>query len=355
MLKWPGGKTEDLTHIQNDFGYLLPDKIKNYYEPFLGGGAMWLTVGAPSYVNDLCQELITFYEMIRDQNEEFFRIIEGMTNDWQLLTDIASAEAENIYWGKNHNESMAFVFPYREQIKEQFFVSIYKKEYFDILSKSLTDKIKNIQKVRAKKGDLSHEDITKNIEGALKSGYYTMIRNIFNQHKPIDPLKVACFYFLRDYCFASMFRYNKRGRFNVPYGGISYNLKKPNQRVKYWQDSRLIEHLKSSQMSKLDFYDFFQQNVPTKSDFIFVDPPYDSDFSTYAGNQFDRRDQGRLANYLIYECKAKFMNIMKSTTDIKKLYEDKPGVECFYFDKSYSVSFRDRNDRDVSHIIVVRR
>ena len=39
------------------------------------------------------------------------------------------------------------------------------------------------------------------------------------------------------------------------------------------------------------------------NDFVFLDPPYDSEFSTYAKNEFDRGDQARLADYLIKECK----------------------------------------------------
>jgi DNA adenine methylase len=38
-----------------------------------------------------------------------------------------------------------------------------------------------------------------------------------------------------------------------------------------------------------------------------LDPPYDSEFSTYAKNEFNKDDQKRLANYLINDCPAKWM------------------------------------------------
>ena len=41
-----------------------------------------------------------------------------------------------------------------------------------------------------------------------------------------------------------------------------------------------------------------------EDDFMFLDPPYDTEFSTYAQNDFTRTDQSRLANYMIKKCKA---------------------------------------------------
>src|SRR5690625_7019842 len=59
---------------------------------------------------------------------------------------------------------------------------------------------------------------------------------------------------------------------------------------------------------------------PKENDFVFVDPPYDTDFSTYAKNQFDQFDQERLANYLIHECEGNFMLVIKNTELIASLY-----------------------------------
>ena len=38
-----------------------------------------------------------------------------------------------------------------------------------------------------------------------------------------DSLTAAVYLFVRDTWYSSMFRYNARGDFTVPYGGISYN------------------------------------------------------------------------------------------------------------------------------------
>src|SRR5205807_6595584 len=86
-------------------------------------------------------------------------------------------------------------------------------------------------------------------------------------------------------------------------------------------------------------------------DFIFLDPPYDSEFSTYTQNTFDKRDQERLAHYLLNRCAAKFMLVIKNTPTIFNLYAEK-GLNIQTFDKKYLVSFQDRNNRESEHLMI---
>jgi DNA adenine methylase len=81
-----------------------------------------------------------------------------------------------------------------------------------------------------------------------------------------------------------------------------------------------------------------------------LDPPYDTEFSTYAGNEFNKNDQIRLANYL-KKTKAKFMLVIKNTEFIYNLYNVK-GFKIKSFDKKYLVSFQNRNDKDVEHLLI---
>ena len=89
-----------------------------------------------------------------------------------------------------------------------------------------------------------------------------------------------------------------------------------------------------------------------------MDPPYDTEFSTYANNAFGKAEQKRLANFLLKKCKANFMLIIKNTDFILSLYE--PGTQCangntlhlHKFDKKYFVSFQDRNDKNAQHLLI---
>lgn len=148
-----------------------------------------------------------------------------------------------------------------------------------------------------------------------------------------------------------MFRYNTKGKFNVPYGGIGYNHKTLDKKISYYQSENLKKLLSKTEIFNVDFEDFFKMNKLTESDFIFLDPPYDSEFSTYAKNTFDKEDQRRLANYLCNDCKAKWMMVIKSTPYILSLYKNK-NLNIKVFDKKYSVSFMNRNNKDVQHLLI---
>lgn len=350
LLKWPGGKSSEILALRENSPQLFPKEVGRYIEPFVGGGAVWLSVDANKMiVNDLCRELIMFYKMIRDSNALFFSLINKLSKNWDLMKNLAENIPEGCYGDTDKLED--YLYNKKNIIEGQFFIQDYKDIIFDEINKSVLRKVSRTLFLEEKKGKLSEEDIYSNIESGFKAGLYTAIRDIYNQHLYYDEIKVICFYVLRDFCFSSMFRYNSAGEFNVPYGGLTYNKRKPDSRVDKWRHSGLIEHLKSTDYYNLDFEKFLRKVKPAQGDFVFIDPPYDSEFSTYAENIFDIADQERLANYLIHECEAEFLAIMKNTDVIKNLYKH-PTIQIMAFEKKYAVSFKSRNDRKVQHLII---
>jgi DNA adenine methylase len=83
FLRWAGGKTWFLKTIQ-DF---LPQKINDYYEPFLGGGSIFLflmqtgKINGKSYLSDSNKELIDCYIQIRDHVEGVIEFLQSYQNN----------------------------------------------------------------------------------------------------------------------------------------------------------------------------------------------------------------------------------------------------------------------------------
>ena len=102
----------------------------------------------------------------------------------------------------------------------------------------------------------------------------------------------------------------------------------------------------------IDFEKFLKSYQPNKNDFVFLDPPYDTEFSTYAKNAFTKDDQIRLANYLINNCHAKWMLLIKNTNFIYDLYANHTGINIKSFEKEYTVSFMNRNNKSVTHLLI---
>jgi DNA adenine methylase len=64
VLKWAGGKRALLPQLIP----LFPIRFERYVEPFVGGGAVFLALrdGIPAVINDFNPELVTLYEVLRD-------------------------------------------------------------------------------------------------------------------------------------------------------------------------------------------------------------------------------------------------------------------------------------------------
>jgi DNA adenine methylase len=219
---------------------------------------------------------------------------------------------------------------------------------------NLFRKMVRMHELEKEKHILPDADLNDNIETAIKSAVYMNYRYLYNCKEITNnnpKLHCALFFFMRNYAYSGMFRYSSKGEFNVPYGGIAYNSKLLNKKLQYYKSKELLSHFKKTQIFNLDFEQFLRTIKPKENDFIFLDPPYDSEFSTYAQNAFTREDQKRLADYLINECKAKWMMIIKNTDFIYGLY-DKEGVNIRTFDKEYVVSFMNRNDKKVTHLLI---
>ena len=86
ILKWAGGKEQELKYIIPN----LPEKFENYYEPFVGGGAVYTAIQAKKYfINDKSDELIGLYECISNGDRQmFFKAVDEIIHNWDLLTSV---------------------------------------------------------------------------------------------------------------------------------------------------------------------------------------------------------------------------------------------------------------------------
>jgi len=365
ILKWAGGKEQELKYIHP----AIPKKFNNYYEPFIGGGAVYFSINANKlFINDKSHELIDLYNTIKKEDKLFFNVMNEIIYNWELLEKIVgnnSQEFINCYLDFSNSKTtdldvknwiVEFIFKHSKEfngmLESNFNINL--ENFIKELNKNLVSKTKRMKKIELEKGKLPHKDILDNIESAFKSAFYMHFRYLYNNIEKYNIEKskeVAIFFFIRNFAYSGMFRYNKSGGFNVPYGGIGYNRKNLSKKLDYLQSKTLVNHLSNTSIDNLDFEDFFKKNRPTKNDFIFLDPPYDSKFSTYAKNEFTKDDQSRLASYLIKDCKAKWMMIIKNTDFIYDLY-NKQNINISTFDKKYMVSFQNRNDRNAKHLLI---
>lgn len=357
IVKWAGGKEQELKYILPN----VPDSFVRFIEPFVGGGAVYFSMKNKNMlINDKSIELTSLYNNIKYKNKSFVSNLQSLQVAWVGLEKILDNNIEffNVVYSKyklnkiDKDKLITNIEHFINDNKTEFksLLNTNLLVHYDIFEKELlrniSAKLIRMKDLEDKKGNLPAKDIYDNFECGLKGSFYMFIRTLYNKYDNSE-----YFYFIREYCYSSMFRYNSNGEFNVPYGGISYNRKNFQRKIDYIKSKELQTHFVNTDIYNLDFEEFLDKIKLTKNDFIFLDPPYDTDFSSYVNNTFDKQDQERLADYLINKCSAKFMLVIKNTDFILNLY-DKKGLYITSFDKTYMVSFKGRNNRDCEHLLI---
>lgn len=91
VVKWVGGKRQLLPEIEK----YIPNKISTYYEPFLGGGAVFFHLQRKkAVVNDINEELINLYKVIKDNVDELIEDLQNHENTSDYFYDIRELDRD---------------------------------------------------------------------------------------------------------------------------------------------------------------------------------------------------------------------------------------------------------------------
>lgn len=205
FLRWAGGKQRLLDSILPH----VPRSFRNYYEPFLGGGAVFFAVRGRAKgtfnLSDLNEELINFWCVVRDRRGALLRAV----------ADYTDCDTEDAYYA-----------------------------------------------VRA--SDAPRSRIA----------------------------RAARFLYLNQTAWNGLWRVNRWGVFNVPWGA------RPFRGMTREEAAAVSSALTEVHISAVDFREALV--APRRGDFVYLDPPYlpisdTSKFSGYTERRFRRADLAELA------------------------------------------------------------
>lgn len=240
FVKWAGGKRQILDKLIK----YVPEDFNTYYEPFVGGGALFFELSPKNAViNDSNEELINVFRCIKDEEK---------------LTKMSNK--------LNHHEAN------------------HSEEYYY--------KIRNIDRDKNKFNRLS------------------------------DYKRAARTIYLNKACFNGLYRVNSKGEFNVPFG------KKLKVNTYEGQNIGIIHAYLNFNNIKILSIDFEEAVKDAKEgDFIYFDPPYDSDtstFNSYTEDGFSKDEQIRLSNVFknLSDRGCYVMLSNHNTVLINELYKD---------------------------------
>lgn len=149
------------------------------------------------------------------------------------------------------------------------------------------------------------------------AGYYYRIRAL--DPGGLDPVERASrFIYLNKTCYNGLYRVNRQGKFNVPFGRYKNPI--------YADECQLrlaSKALRNADVKVADFEIVLDQAKP--GDFVYFDPPYQpisdtSNFTSYTADAFDESQQRRLAA-VFRELDKRGCYVMLSNSDCPLIHD----------------------------------
>lgn len=273
MFKWSGGKRREIVHVRE----LMPSEFDALCEPFVGGGAIWFGLSHhKNIMADTNTDVINFYNIVKSHGKDF---IDDLNSISKFYTDTMS-ELKVVMDANSEQPQDVSTKDWRKQKREEF--------------KPLSD-----------------------LYYSYRDGTHTSDYDIAKR-----------FYVLRNLAFSGMLRYNKEGKFNVPYGYY-----KTFKQLAWNSDYENL--FQNTSFKCQDWVDTVSQ--VGSEDFVFLDPPYTRKFTKYsADGDFIKKDHEELADWFVSK-KAKAMIIINKDDFTEKLYKDFIRKEYPF---SYGVRYR---------------
>ena len=183
--------------------------------------------------------------------------------------------------------------------------------------------------------------------------YYYEIRNIDRDRKKynklVDYKRAARTIYLNKACFNGLYRVNSKNEFNVPFG------KKEHVNTYEGQNLGIICGYLNFNNVKLLSVDFEEAvKDAKKGDFIYFDPPYDSDkniFTNYTNEGFGKEEQERLAK-VFKELDERGCYVMLSNHNTKLINDLYKGYNIHVIEAKRNINSNGKKRGKVEEVII---
>ena len=319
LIKWIGSKVKYLDVILP----LVPDGYARYFEPFVGGGSLFM--GMPDcrqfVVNDDCLPLMELYREAARPTRLFTSHVKDIAASWRNLAELFREKKQPLVelydrFPEDRDYSyMEYVEALNPLLAEISYHKVFPQHYteeelFEMEKRYWFTQMKTKSEDHTFRTQMQLEEY---VLTSLKAGLYSYYADLYNSGESLpSELKKALLLFLLYFSTNGQFVFDSEGEFRPVYAGTGHNMKSVETKLDQFRSPEFKARMEKSELHCLDFRDFFRRYAIKKGDFLMVDPPLGVMCRKVGEKIFSEKDLEDLLA-ILRKCKAKWMLLLKES------------------------------------------
>lgn len=326
LVRWPGGLENELEYIRPH----LPGDIVNFYDPFVGSGAVYFATEAAGqyFVNDSCEALMEIYKAAKKGRRAMWHTLESACNAWKSVEAHIMGVQDDLLqlafnyrhrWNKPYAD---FCLAVKEVMKKVWYSSLFTFVIPDPadFSMELRHQVMEALLLIAEK-DLEDEDAVKEILTAMKAAVFYFMVEVYNKPTVDNGVKSGALVFTSHYSKQEGLSLERpvvpdgeteaTAQYRPDFAGVDVNRVYLDEVLALRGDEAFAEKMSRSHIWNVSGKTFLQKNKIISEDFLFMAPQTGEDWVTAI--QYIKSDR----------CDTRWMLVLPEFQEMGRLMEVK--------------------------------
>ena len=283
LVRWPGGLEDKLELLVQH----IPESFENYYDPFLGSGALYFEVEARQYyVNDSCNELMDIYRAAKKGRKGLWHTLDSACSAWKKIEAhilcvqdelIQMAFEWKIGWFKSYTD---FALAVKEVMGRIWYSTLFTFTIPDPADFAIEMRHKVIEAllVVADNG-MDKDEAVASLLTAMKEAIFNFMVEVYNRPAVDGTVKSGALMFISHYSRQLCLYYDDTEEMRPDYIGADADKVYVSDLMEQKDSEAFVAKMERTHFWNMPARAFLQKNKISYDDFLFLNPQSDDDLS----------------------------------------------------------------------------
>ena len=281
LVRWPGGLDNELANILP----YVPKEIENFYDPFLGNGAVYFASEAGGYyLNEPSAELIEIYKAAKKGRRSMWHTLESACHAWKSVeARVIGVQDELLQlafeyprkWERNY---AGFCLEVKNALKGIWFSDLFTFMIPDPADFGMELRHQVIEAlIHIAEKDMDDEDAVEEILTGMKAAVFYFMSEVYYNPAVDNGIRSAALLFTSHYSKEPGFYWDDTEQNRPDYMGPEFNRVYLDEILALREDEVFAQKLSRTHFWNVMPCHFLQKNKISYDDFLFMAPQTDAD------------------------------------------------------------------------------